>query len=298
MSTEVWLESLDTPGALPALPEALIRIHARLASLDVDVDSLCSELERDPALTAEILKTINSPLFGMPRRIASLKQAVVLLGLRRVRAIILSQSLRRSLATYTSPGFEAFNWWDRSILIAVAAALVCQQHAPGQVEEAYLTGLLSEIGVLVMARFEPEYERLLRQFATAPCLDLFVAEQERFGYTHAQVAAGVLSRWKLPDVVVRAALEHHLPGAIEQAVTPLLPGMVFFAALVSDCIVSQRQDLCAQLTQIARTTFGMEPPDLFEFVSQCLLRYRALAREFRLPALLDPPVPESLARPA
>jgi HD-like signal output (HDOD) protein len=298
MDLKQWHERLERPGALPALPEALVAIQSEFYREQPDVVRLCEELQRDPALVSDILKTINSPLFGLRRKVESLKQAVVLLGLRRVRATILTQSLRQSLQTYHSPGFDAFHWWDRSLLMAVSAATLAQRSAPRQVEEAYLTGLLAELGILVLARFEPGYEQVLRQYADSACHDLLEVEKRHFGIDHADLAAAVFEKWHLPEEVVYAALHHHDSGVTDDAESGFLPRAVYFASLLTDCVVTERDDLCGQLTRLAAKGFRIDRPDLFELVNECLSRYRVSASELGLAALVDRKVPQPLAASA
>ena len=298
MVDQRWEEVLARPGALPALPEVLIRLRAGLYDLNIDIDQLCGELQCDAALVAEIIKTINSPLFGVPRRINSLKQAVVMLGLRRVRAIILSQSLRQSLATYHSPGFSLFNWWDRSLLTAVGAASLCQRAAPDLAEEAYLAGLVLDLGVLVLARFEPAYEAILRASAGASSEDLCKSEMEKLTVTHPALAGGVFTFWRFPAVVVEAVRRHHDPSIVEDTGAFFLPRVGYFAALLTDSVVTERADLCERLAAVAAGQMFMSPGELADFVESCLQRYRAVAVSMGHGALADRGVPPALARPA
>ncbi len=273
-----WADRLRQPGALPALPEALVQLQQGLHDLDVDIDKLCDVLAQDAALVSEILKTINSPLFGIPRDVRSLKQAVVLLGLRRVRAIILSQSLRQSLATYNSPGFSLFHWWDRSLLSAVAAAMLAQNAAPDMAEEAYLAALIADTGVLVLARFEPEYQSLLRRFAGRAGCDLDDAESGIVGIEHSALAGEIFSHWRLPEQVATAARYHHDPDVMGKDSHLLLPRLVYFACLLTDCVVSRRSDLSDQLRHLAADHFYMGRAELGEYAGRCVTRYRVLSR--------------------
>lgn len=273
-----WSDHIRQPGALPVLPEALIHLQQNLYDLDVDIDKLCHILERDAALVAEIIKTINSPLFGVPRNIASVKHAVVMLGLRRVRAIILSQSLRQSLATYNSPGFAAYQWWDRSLLNAVNAAMLSQRAAPDLAEEAYLAALVADIGVLVLARFEPSYQSLLRRFSGRASCDLAAAEREQLGCDHSELASDIFRVWQLPDTVAVSACRHHDPAVLQKKSDFPLPGMVYFASLTTDCVVSRRNDLCEDLRGLATSHYFMNADELRDHVSAALSRYRILAR--------------------
>jgi HD-like signal output (HDOD) protein len=289
------VERLAEPGALPALPAALVSLQSGLYDLNIDVDQLCRGLECDPALVSEILKTINSPLFGVPKKIESVKNAVMLLGLRRVRAIVLSQSLRKSLATYNSPGFDAFHWWDRSILMAVTATSLCKRVSPGAAEEAYLAGLMAELGVLVLARFEPEYEALLRQYAHAACRDLHRAEGQELGVDHALLAADIFRLWEMPDEVVQAAENHHNPQVLELEEASILCKSVYFAALLADAFISPGDELCAELASVGET-LGLDPQDLGEFAGECLESYRHSAGEMGFTPVVEGEIPEALAR--
>ncbi|MDD4889068.1 MAG: HDOD domain-containing protein [Phycisphaerae bacterium] len=277
MLDQRWKDLLRQPGALPALPEVLVRLQFGLYQLDVDIDELIVELQRDPALVAEVLRTINSALFGVPRRIESLKQAVVMLGLRRLRAIILSQSLRQSLATYQSPGFAAFRWWDRSMLNGIVAATLCQRTAPDLAEEAYLAGLVADVGILILARHERGYERILRASADQASADFAVASREQGGVDHAELAAEVFTLWRFPPMVVEAVRRHHDPTVMDEPAEFLLPKSVFFASSMTDYVVTRRRDIWDELVRLAESRFTMSREELDGLAATSHARYRDVA---------------------
>jgi len=298
MLTSHWKELLQQPGALPALPEVLIRLQAALHHLDIDIDQLCGELQRDPVLVAEIIKTINSPLFGVPRRIESLKQAVVLLGLRRVRAIILSQSLRQALATYQSPAFRLVHWWDRSILNAVAAAALCQRASPENVEEAFLAGLIADLGILILARHEPRYEQVLRAHGDCPGVELCQATRDALGLDHAELAGEVLESWRFPPMVILAVRRHHDPAILADPQSFFLPRSIYFACLLTDSVVSSDPAIDEQLAKVAANYLFISRGELDDFRRACLERYRAIAAPLGQGCLAGDPLPPAAASSA
>lgn len=277
MVEQRWKDLLRQPGTLPALPDVLIRLQAGLYRLDMDIDQLCAELQCDPALVAEIIKTINSPLFGVPRRIESVKQAVMLLGLRRVRAIILSQSLRQSLATYNSPAFAAFRWWDRSMLNAITAATLCRQISPDLAEEAFLAGLVADIGILILARYEPAYQQTLLGAARMSSADFAAAAFEKTGIDHAELAGEVFDYWQFPPMIALAVRRHHDTTLVEETEGFLLPRVVFFAGVLSDWIVTGQPDCWARLSGVVARQLSMSEDELCRLADDCRRRYRDTA---------------------
>jgi HD-like signal output (HDOD) protein len=293
-----WKDLLQKPGSLPALPEVLIRLQFGLYQLDVDIDDLCDCLQLDPALTVEILKTVNSPLFGIPRRIASLRHAVVLLGLRRMRAIILSQSLRQSLAMYPSPAFKLTQWWDCSVLSATAAGWLCQRVWPDMVEEAFLSGLIAEVGILVLARHEPRYEAILRRHVGRPARELHAATREELDVCPIELTAEFLDMWKFPSTVVNAVRHHQDPAVFTEAEPSFLSQAVYVACLLTEYVVSNDPQRLEQLAILAAMHMYVGRQETGPFIQTCLERYRVAAEPLGFGRLGENLASEGLANTA
>lgn len=193
-------EVLESPH-LPSLPLVALEVVELAERVDVDVDSLASVLKQDPALASKILKTVNSSFYGQARSIATINQAIVILGLNTVRALALGFSLVGGFGDRSGSSFDYDAFWQRSLRVA-AAARVLTGWAPGVgAEEAYLCGLLSRLGVLALSsvlgtRYQEVFDSSGGEYRS-----LIEAEQAALGTDHALIGEQLAEGWNLPPNV-------------------------------------------------------------------------------------------------
>lgn len=220
---------------LPSLPVVALRILQMCQADDVSVNDMAEVVGQDPVLTAKILKLVNSPLFGVARKIVSLPQAMMVLGLRTVKVLTLSFSLVDSYGQKRVEWFDYKTYWRRSLTQAVAARLIAEEAATLIRDEAFVAGLLSNLGILAMVqvireRYQEPYCRTAGSHEA-----LLAAERASLGLTHADVSRAVFEKWNLPpDVCLAAALHHEGCQAGMQDQTALLVDTVFLAAWIAD----------------------------------------------------------------
>src|SRR3954452_14421116 len=115
-------EQILACDTLPTLPSAAVRLLEVLRNDQVDVGDISKIISRDPALSAKILRTVNSPMYGVTHRVSTLSQAVVLLGLQSVKTLALGFSLTLNLRN--EGGFKHLDYWRRSMYAATAARVI------------------------------------------------------------------------------------------------------------------------------------------------------------------------------
>ncbi|MCC6357160.1 MAG: GGDEF domain-containing protein [Phycisphaerales bacterium] len=211
------IDRLTHAANLPSLPTVAIEVLRLAKSDDVSVDAIAKVVQNDPALSAKLLRVVNSPLFGVAREVASIKQAMVILGLRTVKVMALSFSLVEALRASDADEFDLAAFWRRSVLTSVAARLLARAVNGRLSEEAFVSGLLADIGMFVGARCVPEEYRKVARLCHAENIALVDAEKRVFGATHAELGRALLEKWSLPDLVCRAVGAHHGDGIAELA---------------------------------------------------------------------------------
>ncbi|MBL9030431.1 MAG: GGDEF domain-containing protein [Phycisphaerae bacterium] len=174
---------------------------------DASAEMLAKIIQTDPAVTAKILKVVNSPLFGVPRGVASIKQAIAMIGQRPVTVMVLSFSLVDGIKADASGGFDYQAYWRRSLSAAVLSRRFGKIVEPSLAEECFVAGLLADLGMIAAARAVPDlYAEVLKRAAGKPILE---AEREVLGVTHAQITERFLTDWGLPESICRAIGAHH-----------------------------------------------------------------------------------------
>jgi two-component system cell cycle response regulator len=209
------LQKIRSADNFPSLPTVAVEVLRLSRTEDASIDDLVKVIQQDPALTGKILKTVNSALFCIPREIGSLKQAVGLLGLRSVKVMALSFSLADTLHDDKEEGFDFKTFWRRSLSSAAAARLIAQAVIPEQAEEAFVSGLLSDLAIVAAWRCAPELYQPVLSAWYADSRDLAEIETEQLGVTHAQLGRELLNTWSLPDKLCEAVGAHHGEGLDE-----------------------------------------------------------------------------------
>ena len=209
---------------IPSVPVLYTRIIEMLQRTETPLVEVGEVIAQDMGMTATILKLVNSAFFGLRHQVFSPEEAVAYLGMETIKALVLSIHVFDQYQPDPAGRFSLDELWHHSLRTAtLAKALASSERvAKPVVEEAFVAGILHDIGKLVLAaNFAAEYERVLEQVVTLKT-SLLDAEQQAFGATHAQVGAYLLNLWGLPLPVVEAIALHHCPGqATDVSLSPL-----------------------------------------------------------------------------
>lgn len=209
---------------LPSAPHVYYEILEALQSPDCSMQVIADVIARDPALTAKVLKLVNSAFFGMAREISSAAEAVQLLGVSRIRSLALTHHIFSTFDRHAYAELSVDEVWNHSLQTAVwARQLAHWQGSDRSVEDlAFTGGLLHDLGRLVIAANLPAaYREVCAEARGRGCAHLAV-EKEILHATHADVGAYLLTIWGLPLALVETVALHHEPGlAPEPAVNAL-----------------------------------------------------------------------------
>lgn len=203
---------LGSLGALPSPPGSYAAITEELTRPQADSQSVAEIIERDPGCTTKLLQLVNSAFFGLARSVTSVRDAVTYLGVGSVRNVVLAAEVA-DLFRCESPELAAaaMEIGRHSTAVAVAArARVPKARA----QDAFVTGVLHDIGRLALATTAPELFTALRRDHErgVPLVD---AERERLGVTHGDIGGYLLRLWGLPFWLIAPVTRHHDPGAVD-----------------------------------------------------------------------------------
>lgn len=209
------LQSMSTLPPLHEVARHLISLMGNDRTSAADLDRV---IRNDQALSARILKQANSSMYGRSRGVASLTDAVVLLGHGCLTDLVLGASLDEALGISELPGFgEAA--WDHSIDCAASARAVARMTGVADPDAAFVAGLMHDIGLLVIARAVPA--ELGAILASKP-RDPLAAERLVLGVNHPQVGQRLLEQWNLPTYLSEAVRLHHAPSRRHTLTNPLV----------------------------------------------------------------------------
>lgn len=222
--------TLNKVGEIATLPEVTTRIISAVDDPKSTAKDLHDIIKNDPALATKILKVVNSAFYGLPGQVADLDRAIVLLGLSAVKNIAISASISRLFkAEKISDNFSARDIWRHSVGVAVAARQFCAILGKRAfAEEAFLAGLIHDLGLLVERQAHPE--RLAEIIATAIRSDLRFCqiEQEVLGLDHQILGAALAAKWKFPKGLQVVLGYHHAVDNLSEE-HRLLPSLIHIA---------------------------------------------------------------------
>lgn len=194
---------------------------AKLLPLLENTDSSAAEIESilkyDPGLTANILKLTNSAYFGIPTRISSVRQAIVLLGWKRLMQVVMTICMS-PLMNKTIPGYDLPRGalWQHSIAVSVAAEILVNALKIPDADEVFTAALLHDVGKLVLGGFVKEDLPQIEEMVTKG-ITFDVAESMVLGTNHAEIGGQILDKWSFPSELVSAVQWHHDPESCEES---------------------------------------------------------------------------------
>lgn len=272
-------EKLGSDYQLPALSVIALRL-VELASDDTkSASELASWLEKDPALASRVIKMANSAYFPKTRPVSTLKEAIVRIGFERLRMMALSISLRDTFPMSKVGPLDCELFWKVSIYRAVLGREIARKLKSCDPEEAFLAGLIMEIGLLVLVdvflkKKGVEFDLDLLRFN-----ELILLEEDTFGINHRQIGEFLLTRWKFPDEIIKTQ-KVGMPGMDIDAYSPLQK--VCHMAMVLSKIPMEEGGVFERPYNELKWAFGLEPEVVDEILFESIYQVEGMAEVMKI----------------
>lgn len=193
---------------LASLPYTLAEVLRVTRDDHSSAHDLAAVIMKDPALTARVLRIVNSAYYGLGRQIGSISQSIMTIGMRQVSALALSSSVYKMTDNWKS-GFDRRLFWRHSLEVAIAARMLAEQVKWRNLEEPWVAGLLHDVGLLVLERSYPkEFGRIWSMAQHEGALEDY--EIQQWNTDHARVGKFLLQQWNLPEHICSAVGHHHM----------------------------------------------------------------------------------------
>lgn len=200
---------------IPARPSVVTAVMEERNSADPDLRKVAQLIASDVGLSAAVIKTINSPLYGLRRSVTSIEQSVSLLGMKNIASLVMGLALRKAMP---NSGLERF--WDSAARTALIASHLAKNLNLGNREDAYLFGLFHDCGIPLLIQRFPDYKVTLGMANREASKAFTDVEDERHGTNHAVVGGLLASNWHLPDNLRNAIRNHHDPQVFQSSLPP------------------------------------------------------------------------------
>lgn len=216
---------------IPTLPVIYQKLFQMMQDPEISVPEIAEIITQDQSLSTKILHLVNSAFYGYSRQIKTISRAVVILGFRAVRSAALAISVFEYFGDEKSGEINMLKFWEHSIAVATISKVLAEAARINQQEEAFIVGLLHDVGKLVEKRHFPEDFQEIINVAQEQHLSWIDTEKALFQINHATIGKVVFRTWDFPASVVDAVQFHHNPESSTKY--PQLTALVHIADFLS-----------------------------------------------------------------
>jgi len=202
------IDQIKRNDKILSLPQVLSEILDEIGKEDFSANSLSNIILKDPSLTGKVLKLANSPFYHRVQEIKTVQQAVSMVGMLTVKCMVLSTSVLDPNKIEKESGVNPKGFFTYVLSVAAASEEIAKSLNYKSIEEAFIAGLLADIGVLFFLHHYPkQYRKIIQNECNAE--DMIDAEREIFGIDHAEVGYHLAEVWGLPRYVLNSIRDHH-----------------------------------------------------------------------------------------
>ncbi|MDR3626352.1 MAG: HDOD domain-containing protein [Ignavibacteriaceae bacterium] len=206
--TEALLAAINN---LPSIPKVVFEVTRLLNDSKTATNRLSEVIGKDQGLTSKVLAIANSPLYGLKRSVSSIEFAILILGFQEIKNIVAALSFADSIEITPTVHFNPQEFWLHSILVGTAARGIAQNLGYEFGSEAFVAGLLHDLGILVIYKyFHSEFIQIIGK-ASSENIPIFEAETEILGLTHQEIGGFLADKWELPMILCDSINYHHVP---------------------------------------------------------------------------------------
>lgn len=287
VATQVLDQFVQRARQLYTLPAVALEVLELTNQPKVDLRALKNCLAHDPALVTKILRVVNSSLFGLTRPVADLNQALALLGIKPLKMLVLGFSLPKQLE-FAVQAEVLGGYWRHALIKAVACREFAAALGTAPEEEAFLVGLLADIGVLVLVQdLQESYLQFYQQVAGD---NLLKKERATLGFDHLILGARLLEHWGLPESII-AALDAPRESALLLALPDqerVLPQILQLAELAAQLLTRPQEAVRNRLFSLAQQCCGWSLTEVQDRIAALQPQVEELAQLLAIPLLSGP----------
>jgi len=261
---------LNSIRDLPAMPPVIIEIQNQMTTADMNTRKICGLIETDQAVTTKVLRAANSAFFGQSGTVSTIQGALNLIGLKGLMEVVsLIGAHRLLVGKLPGYGYDAKDLWTHSLAVAYGSKLLALERDPAISDTAHLSGLIHDVGRIILDRFIVEKKAEIAAFMENEQKTFLDAETKFFGMNHAKVAAEVCRKWKFPAVMAHAIGWHHEPsGSGKDLLAHILHMADHLATMIG--IGYDSDDVLSQVEEGTMDFLGLKQVDLGELVSRTM----------------------------
>lgn len=209
---------------LPSISSVAVKVEELLNSPTSNADDFDSVISQDPALTAKLLKMVNSAFYGLTYKVESISRAVTIVGFKQIRELVTTMAVLDAFEGFENELLDLKSFWEHSLFCGIAGRVFAIFTRAPNPDVYFTAGLLHDVGKLILLSHSPlEYKEVLRMNETNGKLS-YESEQQIFGFTHCNVGAELCRLWNHPEALIETVAYHHQPalGSQDNRLVPMI----------------------------------------------------------------------------
>lgn len=222
------IEKIDSK--LPETPTIISELNQVIADPLATSNDVAQVVNRSPSLAATLLKIVNSAYYSFPSRIDRISRAVTIIGTKEISSLALGISVMQAFNDIPKQIINMQTFISHSLACGIIARILAALNNIAQTEQLFVSGLLHDIGKLIVYKYYPEHASACFHLASSSSICIFQTEKQIIGMNHPQMAKHLLKKWKLPTNLNDNIVYHHDPS---RAPNPESAGIVHLADIIS-----------------------------------------------------------------
>jgi putative nucleotidyltransferase with HDIG domain len=195
---------------LPPIPAVMVELLKALDDENTDIHSLAKIISKDPLMSMNVLKVANSAFYRLPYKVSAIDHAVRMLGIKEITMICIACGAYAALkAPRNAQTFDTNEFWKHSVATAVISKRLCNKVNMKDQGAVYLSGLLHDVGKIILDRFVHEIYEIVIKATRDECISMIEAEKKFIGESHETIGGWIMEQWKLPNMFIDVARYHH-----------------------------------------------------------------------------------------
>ncbi|NCC25314.1 MAG: HDOD domain-containing protein [Deltaproteobacteria bacterium] len=264
---------------LTSFPDIYFRIRKVLQSPLSSSADVAEVVSKDTSLSAKLLRLVNSPFYGFPARVDSIRRAVTIVGSNELATLALGISAIKTFTKIPAELVDMKSFWAHSIGCGVLASRLADEIGQSGLERYFVAGMLHDIGRLVLFRQMPCACMEALIFSRSDKIPLYDAEQKVMGFDHAVVGTLLFKEWNLPRSLSQVVRFHHTPMRCSE---PLEPALINLADVLAVALGygSSGSIIIPELSEVTWKTLGIQTRDLVGIVDRAEVEIREIVDIF------------------
>ncbi|WP_341218583.1 HDOD domain-containing protein [Neptunomonas phycophila] len=230
-------ELLNQTNKLPNVPEVVRELIQALNNPNVDYDQIAQKVSEDQTLSLKILRLVNSAHFGLSRKVSSIDEATVMLGMGQLKTLVIASGFAGSVKDVD--GIDIKSFWAESFRVATLARWFADHTKQVEPDIAFTTGIIHNIGRLLLHLAQPNRAKAIQTLIDEQKVSRTKAELERLGFTSEDAGQALLDMWKFPPDLGIAVKNYKAP-LVSESPQPL-SAVLHLASYMNDCIRESRK---------------------------------------------------------